>query len=46
MAEGSTVKLGERGVLMLENLRMQRKENVFSATMDVSRARSASPPMP
>jgi len=35
MAEGSTVKLGERGVLLLENLRMQRKENVFSATMDV-----------
>ena len=35
MAEGSTVKLGEKGSLLLDNLRMQRKENVFAATMNV-----------
>jgi hypothetical protein len=34
-AEGSSVKLGERGSLLLENLRMQRRENVFEATMNV-----------
>jgi len=34
-SEGSAVKLGERGSLLLENLRMQRKENVFEATMNV-----------
>jgi len=34
-AEGSSVKLGERGSLLLENVRMQRKENVFEATMNV-----------
>lgn len=35
MAEGSTVKLGEKGSLLLDNMRMQRKENVFAATMKV-----------
>lgn len=35
MAEGSTVKLGEKGSLLLDNIRMQRKENVFAASMKV-----------
>ena len=35
MAEGSAVKLGEKGSLLLDNMRMQRKENVFAATMNV-----------
>ncbi len=35
MAEGSAVKLGEKGSLLLDNMRMQRKENVFVATMKV-----------
>lgn len=35
MAEGSTVKLGEKGSLLLDNMRMRRKENVFAATMKV-----------
>ena len=35
MAEGSAVKLGEKGSLLLDNMRMQRKENVFGATMKV-----------
>jgi len=35
MAEGSTVKLGEKGMLLLDNMRMQPKENVFAATMKV-----------
>jgi hypothetical protein len=35
MAEGSAVKLGEKGSLLLDNMRMQRKENVFAATMKV-----------
>ena len=35
MAEGSTVKLGEKGSLLLDNMRMQRKQNVFAATMKV-----------
>jgi hypothetical protein len=34
-AEGSFVKLGEKGSLLLENVRMQRQENVFEATMKV-----------
>jgi len=34
-SEGSAVKLGERASLLLENVRMQRKENVFEATMNV-----------
>lgn len=34
-SEGSSVKLGERGSLLLENVRMRRKENVFEATMSV-----------
>lgn len=35
LAEGSTVKLGEKGSLLLNDLRMQREENVFAATMKV-----------
>jgi hypothetical protein len=35
MAEGSTVKLGAKGSLLLDNLRMQPKENVFAASMKV-----------
>jgi hypothetical protein len=35
MAEGSSVKLGEKGSLLLDTLRMQPKENVFAATMKV-----------
>lgn len=35
MAEGSSVKLGEKGSLLLDSMRMQRKENVFAATMKV-----------
>src|SRR3990170_6677803 len=35
MADGSAVKLGEKGSLLLDNMRMQRKENVFAATMKV-----------
>jgi len=35
MAEGSAVKLGEKGSLLLDSMRMQRKENVFAATMKV-----------
>lgn len=35
MAEGSTVKLGEKGSLLLDSMRMQRKENVYAATMKV-----------
>ena len=35
MAEGSAVKLGEKGMLLLDNMRMQPRENVFAATMSV-----------
>ena len=36
MAEGSAVKLGEQGSLLLDDLRMQRKENLFAASMNVA----------
>lgn len=35
LAEGSTVKLGEKGSLLLDGMRMQPRENVFAATMKV-----------
>jgi len=36
MAEGSAVKLGEQGSLLLDDLRMKRKENLFAASMNVA----------
>ena len=35
MAEGSSVKLGEKSTLLLDGMRMRPKENVFAATMNV-----------
>jgi len=35
MAEGSAVKLGEKGSLLLDNMRMQPAQSVFAATLKV-----------